>query len=124
MKLLVNMVLLSTISIFGCNATSNPHTGNESIEEIYGIIVSTDSLKVQVQSKGCTSQDSFDLLWQGNNLTITRLQTDNCRRIPYKKWITFHLPIHKQKFVLINLLSTTTLKSVFTKKIVSANKGK
>jgi hypothetical protein len=124
MKPLVKILLLSTIPIFGCNAASSPHTENGSIEAIYGIIVSADNLKVQVQSKGCTNQNSFDLLWQGNNLTITRIQADNCRRIPYKKWLTFHLPIHKKQFVLLNLLSTTTLKSMFSKKIVSANKGK
>ncbi|MFT5755601.1 MAG: hypothetical protein ACI9LM_000312 [Alteromonadaceae bacterium] len=123
MKLLIKIALLSTISIFGCN-TANSHTESDRIENIYGMIVNADKFKVQVLSNGCTNPNSFDLLWQGDNLTITRKKVDNCRRMPYKKWLIFQLPNHKKNFVLLNLLSATSLKSTFNKKIENTNKAK
>jgi len=137
-KPLVKIMILCSISVLGCNAASgtqssanaeNSHTENsntdnfdiharsKNIENIYGVIVSAKNLKVQIVSNGCTNKDSFELIWQGNNLTVMRKKTDNCRRMPYKKWLTFHIPREKKTFVLLNLLSATALKNTFTKTI-------
>jgi len=108
--------------MFSSNTVSSVYSQKN--EDIYGVIVNADNLKVQVLSKGCTNQASFDLIWQGNNLTITRNQADNCRRVAYKKWITFTLPAHKKNFVLTNFLSATDLKNTFRQNINNVNKVK
>ena len=133
-KPLVKTMILCSILVLGCNAASGTHSGasnaensnanarSKNIESIYGVIVSAENLKIQILSNGCTNKDSFELIWQGSNLTIMRIKADNCRRMPYKKWLTFHLPSEKKTFALLNLLSTTALKNTFSKTISGTRK--
>jgi hypothetical protein len=55
--------------------------------------VTSQTLRVEVQSNGCTNRDSFSVSvnQQGSTtrITLTRLQPDMCRMKPHQIWLEF-----------------------------------
>ena len=86
MKHVVNFVLLVVIFIAGCATKVN------SSPLIHSAEVTTNELKIEVTSTGCTREDAFILHWQQQKVSIERVKPDNCRRMPFKKWLSFPLP--------------------------------
>jgi len=70
--------------------------------DLHGIETKGKQLSLQVMSNGCTKAESFQLIWQENNLTVQRLKPDHCRRMPHKIWLTFELPTKIKAFRVAN----------------------
>jgi hypothetical protein len=71
-----------------CTATE------KQLESIYGIVLSKGNVRVQVNSNGCTSSDSFSLDIKDGSLAIYRVKPDRCRRRSFRVWIDF--PEHRR----------------------------
>lgn len=76
------------------------------MDELKGIKVEAGKLNILVISQGCTTKESFKLNWSQDNLTIKRVQPDNCRRMPHKIWLKYDLPKGKTGFLLTNRINS------------------
>ena len=75
-------------------------------ESIYGLEIKKSQLHVKMISNGCTTVDSFKLVWsEENQLTISRVKPDHCRRMPVKKWFIFDVPANIKTFTVNNPFS-------------------
>lgn len=82
MKLLLSSLFILSLAM-NLHAMSNP----ASLEDIHGIQIEGDQLKILVTSTGCTQSDSFELSMIEHHLEIHRLIEDRCRRKPFRTWI-------------------------------------
>lgn len=84
------------------SSVKTQHSIKEPLAHLHGLEVKGNKLRLQVMSNGCTKVKSFELIWQGNNLTIQRLKPDYCRRMPHKIWLEFKMPTQIKAFNIAN----------------------
>tara|TARA_B110001452_G_C14913896_1_gene319464 strand:+ start:210 stop:512 length:303 start_codon:yes stop_codon:yes gene_type:complete len=99
MKLLPTIGASLILIVSPCYAQEN----KEAV--IHGVKLSDYKVNIQVTSMGCTTKDSFDLQFKPGALTVLRVKSDKCRRMPHKIWLSFDLPPLKTDFILQNKLS-------------------
>ncbi|GLX80295.1 hypothetical protein tinsulaeT_36350 [Thalassotalea insulae] len=90
--------IMMTMLVNGCAAA-------QSVSAIHGIKYQQQKLHILVTSTGCTTEKSFRLYWQAQNLTIVRVKADHCRRMPHKLWLEFDVPKEKANFTLTNSIN-------------------
>jgi hypothetical protein len=61
----------------------------KTLEPLYGIVLNKGNIRIQVQSSGCTTADSFSLTLVGGELAIYRVKADHCRRGSFRVWLDF-----------------------------------
>ena len=61
------------------------------IEPLGSIQIKQDKMIVSVLSNGCTRVKDFQVLVDGDMITINRMKKDGCRRMPY--WLKLTLPV-------------------------------
>ncbi len=106
LKLFFTGALLVLVSGFAlANSLAQP---NHKQETLYGIQLGPDQLTIQVKSHGCTRIEHFEVkVEEGENgaqLSIQRLGSDHCRRMPHLISIDLSLPETKKSFYLLNPL--------------------
>jgi hypothetical protein len=99
MKIAILFLSLFMAVTMGCSATE------QRMDSIYGLKITDDKLMLQVMSNGCTSADSFQLSWQNDNLSISRIKADHCRRRSHKIWLSFTIPTQIKHFKVLNSFS-------------------
>ena len=102
MKKFILILIFLTSPIFGCGAMSEEQEFSN--DKIFNVLVTGSQIKIQVISFGCTDKKSFQLIWQNSELTIKRIRADHCRRMPFKKWLTYELPPKISQFSLTNII--------------------
>ena len=96
---------LSTSASF---AQHNEFKKSTALEPLYGIQMGEQQITIQVKSHGCTRIEHFEVKLeegeQGAQLSIKRLGSDHCRRMPHLISISLPLPETKTNFQLMNPL--------------------
>ena len=82
------IVVVSFFILSGCAANAQTE------QLIHSVVLTDNMIEVQVTSNGCTREDSFILHWRQQSVRIERVKPDNCRRMPFKTWLTFSKPEH------------------------------
>lgn len=81
---------------------------NKNLEILYGIQLGPEQLTIKVKSHGCTRTEHFKIIIKedesGAQLSIQRLGSDHCRRMPHLISIDLSLPETKKDFQLMNPL--------------------
>lgn len=98
MKLLAIITSLLTLGCVNAMPTENTL--------IHGVKHVKNSLSFLVTSTGCTTPDSFELIWLKNKVTINKIKKDHCRRMPHRIWLSFDLPKKNMPFKVMNSISS------------------
>lgn len=71
------------------------------LEPLYGIVLTKGNIRVQVNSSGCTNENSFSVTLENNELSIYRIKPDLCRRGHFRVWVDFaeHYPQDRLKLI-------------------------
>lgn len=81
---------------------------NSNLETLYGIQLGPEHLTIKVKSHGCTRTEHFEIKVaegeSGAQLSVIRLGSDHCRRMPHLISINLSLPESKIDFQLMNPL--------------------
>ena len=97
MKLFI--VITAALILGGANATTVGKT------LIHGVKSAENSITILVTSTGCTNQNSFQLIWHEDEVTLNKVKQDNCRRMPHRIWLTFDLANINAPFKIMNYIS-------------------
>ncbi|WP_152086092.1 hypothetical protein [Pseudoalteromonas sp. A25] len=78
-------------------------------EPLYGVKIAGDSFVIQVRSFGCTDASSFKIIQSKDNVTITRIKQDRCRRMPHLIWLSLDRQSLSLPFILQNPIASNRL---------------
>ena len=97
-------------------AQHNASKAHNTAEPLYGIEMGQETVTIQVKSNGCTRSEHFKIKITNNvtnavlkaegekELTIQRLGSDHCRRMPFLLSVKLPLPDTQGPFKLMNPL--------------------
>lgn len=90
-------IALAFPMVIACKAAAVSQSSDETLAVLHGVQYLEDKLVIEVTSNGCTLPEHFSLEVLHSkttpiNVSVHRLKSDKCRRLPMAKQIELALP--------------------------------